>query len=552
MSELSVTDIQFRRDDHPSDNESTKLYKNFLGFCALFSIAHATVDAILAFSAAELGTGLGSASGFALYLFYTLSALFVAKPFLKLFGSKQSIFFGLSGLFCYVLSFFLAVEQPSTKYPVFLTGAVVGGIGAGILWPAQSSYFEANAAKYSEALNESKTKNVVMFAAIFVVFYLSCETAFKIVATLIFLGADGQNSWQALVFGFYAAAAFISIFFFYVLILNFDAASRNIADDSDVSSQFQNVVGAGGGTRDNSTTNNDVNNGRNLTDRRGLLQPLQQESSSFFCSSLRSLSREDLFGEVLAVGRATCTSRLLQYIIPFQFCFGISAGFVNTYVMGVIVNSYQGDGYIGLLSGLSTLSAVSLAKPFVYLANNYPQGKWMIMMFGAVCFAWAGLPLLFLSDASIAQWGFMVPYFLIHGAARGVWENTNKAVVAEYFSDDEGARNVAFAAVYVFSGFSGALGYLLFNFMPRIPLALLNVAVPCVAAVFYHLGFAKHRALQGSQRAVTASINDIDDCFETSGAAAETGSVNNSNSSNSLYRGIFTKVVYNNLNNQEI
>ncbi len=192
------------------------------------------------------------------------------------------------------------------------------------------------------------------------------------------------------------------------------------------------------------------------------------------------------------MARALWSNRVLQLMVPYQVCFGISAGFVDTYINGVIVNRYIGDGYIGLLSGLSILVAVLLAYPLAQISNRVRHGKYYIMVAGGVCFACAGLPLLFFSDRTIGQWAFLVPYFAVHGAARGIWENTNKAVVAEYFAPDGTAaelRDAAFAAVYFTSGLAGAFGYLFFKFMSRGQLAALNICVSVAAIAAYHFSW---------------------------------------------------------------
>jgi hypothetical protein len=166
-------------------------------------------------------------------------------------------------------------------------------------------------------------------------------------------------------------------------------------------------------------------------------------------------------------------------------CFGISAGFVDTYIHGVIVTNYIGDGYIGLLSGISILTAVLLAYPLAYISNNLHNGKYYVMLFGGICFALGGFIVLILNDETIAKWSIILPYFMIHGAARGIWENTNKAIVAEYFSHGE-FRDVAFAAVYFSSGFAGAFGYLFFKFMSRNELAILNIVISIIAMISFH------------------------------------------------------------------
>lgn len=123
------------------NTQSRAILRNFVLFCVLFSIAHATVDGVLAFAAAELGPVLGSYSGFTLYGFYTFTSLFFAKPFLKVYSSKTGVFVGLCGMLCYVGSFFFALVFRSSATPIFITGASLGGVGAGILWTSQSVYY---------------------------------------------------------------------------------------------------------------------------------------------------------------------------------------------------------------------------------------------------------------------------------------------------------------------------------------------------------------------------------------------------------------------------
>lgn len=463
MSEQSLDDRAPLRHQQEPDYSKSKLYSNFLGFCGLFSVAHATVDAILAFSTAELGGKLAADSGFLLYIFYTISALFLAKPCLKAFGSKYCVCFGLCGMFAFAGSFFISISVPSIASTLFLVGATVGGLGAGVLWPAQSLYFEENATRYTAASGcADKEKNVVVFAAIFVACYLSLETAFKLAATAVYLADTSGGSWRSIVFGFYAVAALLAIIIFYVLIVPFykwqSGAERSMTQNSIAAFDAARLaVMSGDGYR---------------------------------CFS--ALARSDVFSEVSSVIRAAYQSRIIQAMIPFQIVFGLSAGFVNTYISGVIVNDYLSDGYIGLLSGISTLGAVALIRPSVYVSNNIEGGKWYVMMFGGLCFLWAGIPLLLFSDKFISSWGFIVPYFIVHGAARSVWENTNKAVMAEYFAHDDSMRAAAFASIYVFSGISGAFGYLVFRYMGRLELSLLNVFFALLAMVGYHFSFKRH------------------------------------------------------------
>lgn len=88
-----------------------------------------------------------------------------------------------------------------------------------------------------------------------------------------------------------------------------------------------------------------------------------------------------------------------------------------------------------------------------------------------------------MSDKKLSQWGNIIIYYILHGVARGVWENTNKAVISEYFSD---YTDVAFGAVYFSSGLSGAMGYYIYKYMTRFQMSLLNTLIPLIALFCYH------------------------------------------------------------------
>lgn len=111
------------------DLRSRRILFNFVRFSLFFSIAHATVDGVLAVASAELGPKLGSYSGFVLYAFYTLTALIFAKPFLRLLDAKYGVLLGLFGLLIYVASFMTSLLLPKYATALFLTGAAVGGVG---------------------------------------------------------------------------------------------------------------------------------------------------------------------------------------------------------------------------------------------------------------------------------------------------------------------------------------------------------------------------------------------------------------------------------------
>lgn len=296
-----------------------------------------------------------------------------------------------------------------------------------MLWTSQGDYYTMNAILYANSANKNVNRSITNFASIFCGFYLFFETIFKLLATAIYFSVNENVIWKPIVFGLYTVSAVASVtaYYFHISILDGTANHRSVPTWSAVKT------------------------------------------------------------DIVAVTAALSTNKKLQLLMPYQICFGLSAGFVGYYVNSYVVSTYIGDGYIGFLSSLSTLTAVALAIPYAQLGNQLARGKYYIMIFGGICFFFAGFPLLIFSDETIANWGFIVLYFAIHGAARGAWENTNKAVISEYFRSAK-VRDVAFASVYFTSGFAGAIGYLAYQYMSRWQSAILNIIVPTIAVISFY------------------------------------------------------------------
>jgi MFS family permease len=458
-SSLPHENIRAHDDDDQITQESDGLIsrRNFIIFCLLFSIVHGCVDSVLAFSAAELGTKLGSSGGFTLYIFYTTSSFFIAKPVLQWLGAKRAVLIGLLGMLIYVAAFFLAIIIPKLAVYIFLCGAAVGGMGAGLLWTAQGSYYASNASEYSALVNHNRTQVLTRFAGIFALFYLSFETFFKFTATIVFVSSQQQTlSWRPTVFGLYTASAAIAITIYVFIVDDYhEVTVQFIGEDHKVSHSWRTVV--------------------QLTQRAAIVAQALQQPKLLLC-------------------------------IPFQLCFGFSTGLIDTYVNGIIVKSYLGDGYIGLFAGLTTLTAALLASPCAIISHRYDNGSYSIMLFGAACFAFGGLLLLTLSDAQIAFWPIITCFYLIHGVARGIWENTNKAMIAILFPVDE-QRDTAYAAVYFASGLAGALGFLFFQFLSKPEIAIVNLTMSCLALVCFHFAYVLHQRCE--QEEALASVHGL-------------------------------------------
>jgi hypothetical protein len=72
-------------------------------------------------------------------------------------------------------------------------------------------------------------------------------------------------------------------------------------------------------------------------------------------------------------------------------------------------------------------------------------------------------------------------------------ENTNKAVVADYFGNSPENNTAAFASIAFTSGLSGAFGYFTFNSMDRISMALLVAISGATGLLSYYYSISVHK-----------------------------------------------------------
>lgn len=532
--------------------QSKDLYRNFIVFSCLFAVAHSTVNVVLAFAAAELGITAASYGGFSLYAGFTLSSFIFAKPVVKLLGVKFTLIAGMVCFMAFVALFCLSLLSIKLSIVLYVLGSCICGIGEGLYWTGQGIYFSMNSIEYAKSSNGDIEKTMTKFASTFAVLYLTIEACSKWLSSLAFSIAfadhkDGSNTWKVSLFAFYTIAVIASALLFYLYAISFKdkLESRVSIDNASVHGVSPDSPSSATGGNSRSYQYNAVNNDRQS-----------------------ALSINEIWQDCSSVASALYSKRLLQYVVPFQLAFGVNGVFMDSYINGVIVKQYLGEQYIGVLSGILSISSVLIAFPYSYVSLNVPDGSYYVMMFACCCFMCTALPLLLFSDATIGQWWFIVWVFILHGCARGAWENTNKAVIGEYFAvqknvtgrteenpmvnalresdtisngnyqnhnsshgqlieselkrpraagDDVNLRDTAFASVSFSSSLAGALGYICFKFFNRTELAILNIAVGFAAAVGFHQSTKLYQAQQQLQFAFEFNGNQQQESNHQSG-----------------------------------
>ena len=151
----------------------------------LFSANHGAMVSCLAFATLQLGsTGAWELSLF--HIIYASSALLGATYICKQLGSRNSMLLGMALYASYVTLFWLAVVLERFVTILAILGAVLGGIGGGLVWTAQGSYFSSSAESYARCCGNQQAHEVTSFlAGIFAFIYLVEEVACKMMSWLL-------------------------------------------------------------------------------------------------------------------------------------------------------------------------------------------------------------------------------------------------------------------------------------------------------------------------------------------------------------------------------
>lgn len=438
-------------DDGESAPEGGKssmyLLWNFYGMAFMFSITHGCVVSCLSYATAELGAEKGAWGNGTLYAVYALAALLLSKPCVAMLGGKWGLFAGLAGYCLYIGGFLFAVIFKGVDWvawSVYMLTCIIGGISGGLLWTAQGRYFASNAKSFSEALEYEVANGVAppgtqdeaelskvnaRFASIFAFIYLGCEALTKVAATIIFLFCGEYAGY--IVFTVYSVAAVAGTAFF------------------------------------------------------------------MGCSDLGDRGTGDVTFEATfrGVGDATkllMSDRRLALLMPYQWSFGVAASFIGYYVFGFIVSNSDslGNTWVGLLSAIITITGSAMAIPYSYIANAF--GKEVVMVWGGLCFSLVGFFLYCEPDSALGTWAWIIPFFIVMGMGRGAWESTNKAVVADFYSDTPQNTASAFACVSFNNGMSGAIAYYVFAVTSRTVTCSLVFAFGILGVVCYLLSVRTH------------------------------------------------------------
>jgi MFS family permease len=359
------------RGDYPRDVKGAdQTLRRFTVFSFLFAANPSAALACLALATARLGK-IGAWSSGLLYFTYTMSSVTGATLVVKQLGGRNAMIVGMSMYCCYVGCFWIAVTFPSIATASALGGAAVGGIGAGILWTAQGSYFTQTAEDHALHLGCEWADCTSSLSGTFAFAYLLEETILHV--SSYFLLHWGVP-WTT-IFALYFALAVLSTASM-AFVRNFPPSREREGDDA-FASQWYKATAA-----------------------------------------LNLLFRD----------------KKMPYLMGLNAAFGFSGAFINSFVSGEVLQVAMNDTesrtvglFVSWAAGVAAVASLGFGK------FTHDHGKAPVMIFGNAMFICVALPFVVQPDLASWTWPLLLLIYTCQGLGRATFESTVKATFADLF-----------------------------------------------------------------------------------------------------------------------
>lgn len=381
----------------PQDiDEARRTLRNFTLFSFIFAANPSAVMACLALATARLGR-VGAWSSGMLYLTYTLSSIMGATYIVKQLGSRNAMILGMSFYVFYVSCFWIAVAYPAMQAIAAIGGAFIGGIGGGIFWTAQGSYFTQAAEEHALCLGCEWADCTSSLSGTFAFAYLLEETILHL--SSYFMIEYLHVEWST-VFASYAGIACVSTMAM-ISVKNYPTSSKRSDDDA-----FQ--------------------------------TPWYKTTAAF--QLLRTDSK-------------------MKYLMGVNAVFGFSCAFLNSFVSGQVIRVVLHDvesKTVGIFVSWSASIAALASLLFGKVTHDF--GKGHVMIFGNIMFLGVVLPFVLKPNLETWTWPLLAFVYASQGIGRATFESTTKAVFADFFPYE---KEGAFANIILQYGTFGSIGYIL-------------------------------------------------------------------------------------------
>jgi MFS family permease len=192
---------------HQTNSKDPKnTIQNFYLMAIFFSANHGCMVSCLSLATSRLGS-IGSIQSGVLSLSYVASSIFGATYVVKRLGGRNSMILGMM-LYCvYAAGFLVATVLPGFATLAALSGAMIGGFGAGISSIAQGTYLARAASQHAKELSLDVNHCTTKLAGGFAFLYLAIEVAMRLTPTIL----AKFISWQS-IFAVNTSIAVLSTF----------------------------------------------------------------------------------------------------------------------------------------------------------------------------------------------------------------------------------------------------------------------------------------------------------------------------------------------------
>lgn len=364
----------------PNTIGARRTLSNFVAMSALFSANHGCVVSCLALASSRLGTTGAWQSGI-LMIAYAASSLLGATYAVKTLGPRNSLILGMGSYCLYVGCFYVATilgdEHANQQAIAAYLGATLGGIGAGVLWTGQGTYFGLASQEYSSQLQIPVAESNAKLAGYHAFLYLAEELVMRMLSSVLL--EFEIASWEA-IFGIYTLVAVGS-----TLAMPFIYDYRKADPEEENASAFRKAT----------------------------------------------VAAELLLNDPKM-------KHMIGFNALFGFASAFLNSYVNGQVLPVALDDPDSK-YVGLLASTVSVVAAMASLLFGKFGSNERNNS-IILVLGALSFGGVVLPFLFQPDASRYGWVAIVGVYCLHGIGRATFEGAWRSTFADYFSSEkEGA-----------------------------------------------------------------------------------------------------------------
>ncbi|CAK9014708.1 unnamed protein product [Durusdinium trenchii] len=221
--------------------EPKRYRREFAIMTWMLSLNHAAVTTPILYASSVLTNASGQAGNAVLYGATLICSLFFSTLIFGLLGSKRGLSLSMGLYSVYVLLFAIAAALCDEKHeengscirgghlqlPINLVGALVGGLGAGILWTCQGAFFSEVCARVAAAEGDDMPKVTAELAGSFALVFLAMEAVVRASATI--LTKHAHLDYPA-VFLIFAGLAVASTVIFQLLAKETESEPRRTGD----------------------------------------------------------------------------------------------------------------------------------------------------------------------------------------------------------------------------------------------------------------------------------------------------------------------------------